>query len=61
MTFVDIDMMLPLRAKARKMGVKILNKIHVVDLSTVENRVVRAVGFDIVSGRVSGRSEDEER
>jgi len=51
MTFVDIDMMLPLRARARKMGVKILNKIHVVDLLTVDNRVVGAVGFDIVSGR----------
>jgi succinate dehydrogenase/fumarate reductase flavoprotein subunit len=50
-TFVDIDMMLPLRARARKTGVRILNKIHVVDLLTVENRVVGAVGFDIVSGR----------
>lgn len=51
MTFVDIDMMLPLRTMARKTGVKILNKIHVVDLLTVDNRVVGAIGFNIVNGR----------
>ena len=32
MTFIDIDLMLPIRARARKMGTKIINKIHVVDL-----------------------------
>ncbi len=50
-TFVDIDLMLPMRAKARKMGAKILNKIHVVDLLTQGQRVVGAVGFDILNGR----------
>jgi len=50
-TFIDIDMMLPMRARARKMGTKILNKIHVVELMKQDNRVVGAVGFDIVSGR----------
>ncbi len=50
-TFVDIDLMLPMRAKARKMGAKILNKIHVVDLLTQGKRVVGAVGFDILNGR----------
>ena len=50
-TFIDIDMMLPMRARARKMGTKILNKIHVVELIKQDSRVVGAVGFDIVSGR----------
>jgi len=49
-TFIDIDMMLPMRARARKMGTKILDKIHVVELLKEDNRVVGAVGFDIVSG-----------
>ena len=47
-TFIDIDMMLPMRARAKKMGTKILNKIHVVDLMKQDNRVAGAVGFDIV-------------
>jgi succinate dehydrogenase / fumarate reductase flavoprotein subunit len=51
MTFVDIDMMLPIRSKARKMGTKIMNKIHVVDLLREGNRVVGAVGFNIIDGR----------
>lgn len=50
-TFIDIDMMLPLRSRARKMGVKIINKIHVVDLLKQDNRVVGAVGFNIIDGR----------
>ena len=50
-TYIDIDMMLPMRARAKKMGTKILNKIHVVDLMKQDNRVVGAVGFDIVNGR----------
>jgi succinate dehydrogenase / fumarate reductase, flavoprotein subunit len=51
MTFIDIDLMLPIRAKARQMGVKFLNKIHVVDLLKRTNKVVGAVGFDIVTGK----------
>ncbi len=49
-TFIDIDMMLPMRAKAKKMGTKIINKIHIVDLLTQDNRVVGAAGFNIVDG-----------
>lgn len=49
-TFIDIDMMLPMRSRARKMGTKILNKIHVVELVQQDNRVVGVIGFDIVSG-----------
>ena len=51
MTFVDIDMMVPMRARARKLGTKILNKIHVVELLKKDDRVVGAVGFDIITGR----------
>jgi succinate dehydrogenase / fumarate reductase flavoprotein subunit len=47
----DLDMMLPLRAQARKAGIKLLNKVHVVDLLKQGDRVVGAVGFDINDGR----------
>ena len=50
-TFIDIDMMVPMRARARKMGTRILNKIHVTELMKQDNRVAGAVGFDIVNGR----------
>jgi succinate dehydrogenase/fumarate reductase flavoprotein subunit len=51
MTFIDIDLMLPIRAKARQMGTKFMNKIHVVDLLKRANKVIGAVGFDIVTGK----------
>ncbi len=51
LTFIDIDLMLPVRARARKLGVKFINKVHVVDLFKQDNKVVGAVGFDIVTGR----------
>jgi len=50
-TFIDIDMMVPLRATARKLGTKMLNKIHVVDLLRKDDRVIGAVGFDIITGK----------
>jgi len=50
-TFIDIDMMVPMRARARRLGTKLINKLHVVDLVKKDCRVVGAVGFDIVSGR----------
>ncbi len=49
-TFLDIDMMLPMRAKAKKLGTKIINKIHIVDLFTKDNCVAGAAGFNIVDG-----------
>lgn len=49
--YVDIDLMLPIRAKARKLGTKIINKIHIVDLLKQENRIIGAVGFDIITGQ----------
>lgn len=51
LTFIDIDLMLPIRARARKLGTKFLDKVHVVDLLKQGNRVVGAVGFDIVTGK----------
>ncbi|MGD0781123.1 MAG: FAD-binding protein [Dehalococcoidales bacterium] len=50
-TYIDIDLMLPIRNKARKMGVKFLNKIHVVDLLKKSNKIIGAVGFDIITGK----------
>ena len=50
LTFIDIDLMLPLRKRARKLGVRMLSKIHVVDLLKQQDRVVGATGFDIVDG-----------
>lgn len=50
-TFIDIDMMVPMRARSRRLGTKLLNKVHVVDLIKKDDRVVGAIGFDIVSGR----------
>ncbi len=49
--FIDMDLMLPIRARARKLGTRIMNKIHVTDLLMERDRVVGAVGFDMISGR----------
>ncbi|MCR4393635.1 MAG: FAD-binding protein, partial [Dehalococcoidales bacterium] len=51
MTFIDIDLMLPIRARARKLGTKFLDKIHVVDLLKSDNKIIGAVGFNIVTGQ----------
>ena len=51
--FIDIDLMLPIRARARRLGTRILNKIHVVDLLVEQDRVVGAVGFDIAPRSLS--------
>jgi succinate dehydrogenase/fumarate reductase flavoprotein subunit len=51
LTFIDIDLMLPIRARARKLGIKILDKVHVVDLLQQRNRVVGAIGFNIITGQ----------
>jgi len=50
-TGIDRDMLFPLRTKAREMGAKILNKVQVVELLTQADRVVGAVGFNIIDGR----------
>jgi len=48
---VDLNMMLPLRRRARKLGAKTLNKVQVVDLLKQDERVAGAVGFNIIDGR----------
>ena len=48
---IDLNILVPLRKKARKMGAKTLNKVQVVDLLTQNGRVVGAVGFNIIDGR----------
>jgi succinate dehydrogenase/fumarate reductase flavoprotein subunit len=50
-TGIDRDMLFPLRTKAREMGAKILNKVQVVELLTQADRVVGAVGFNIIDTR----------
>jgi len=51
LTFIDIDLMLPVRAKARTQGAQFINKVHIVDLLKEGNKITGAVGFDIVTGR----------
>jgi succinate dehydrogenase/fumarate reductase flavoprotein subunit len=50
-TGVDLDMLFPLRKTALKHGVKTLNKIQLVDLLKQDDRVVGAVGFNLIDGR----------
>jgi len=51
LTAADLDMMQPLRAKAVKLGVRLLDKTQVVDLLKQDDRVIGAVGFSLVDGR----------
>jgi succinate dehydrogenase / fumarate reductase flavoprotein subunit len=48
---VDLDMLLPLRARARKLGVKTVDKVAVIELLRQGQRVVGAVGFNVFDGR----------
>jgi succinate dehydrogenase / fumarate reductase flavoprotein subunit len=50
-TVLDLDMMFPLRERARKLGVNILDKVQVVEILNQDDRVVGAVGFNIFDGR----------
>ncbi len=47
----DLDMMQPLKAKAEKLGVGLLDKTQVVDLLKQDGRVTGAVGFNLLDGR----------
>ena len=47
---LDLDLMETLRKTAIKAGVKIVNKTQVVDLLKKDDRVVGAVGFNILDG-----------
>ncbi len=50
-TGVDRDMLFPLRTRARELGARILNKVQVVELLKQGDRVVGAVGFNVIDGR----------
>jgi succinate dehydrogenase / fumarate reductase, flavoprotein subunit len=47
----DLDMIMLLRARARKSGVKTLSKVQIVELLKEGKRVVGAVGLNVVDGR----------
>lgn len=47
---IDHDMMEQLVKSGRKLGVKYINKLQIVDYLTREGKVIGAVGFDIVTG-----------
>ncbi len=49
----DLDMMQPLRAKASKLGVRLLDKTQVVDLLKQDGRVIGAAGFNLLDGRLA--------
>ena len=49
----DLDMMQPLRAKAVKLGVRLMDKTHVVDLLNQEGRVTGAAGFNLLDGGIA--------
>ena len=51
MGLIDIDLMLSIRARALDLKTRILNKIHVTDLVKQGDRIVGAVGFNILTGR----------
>ena len=50
---VDLDMMRPLRAKASRLGVRLVDKTHVVELLKADGRVTGAAGFNLLDGRMA--------
>jgi succinate dehydrogenase/fumarate reductase flavoprotein subunit len=48
---VDLDFMQVMTQKAKRAGVRFLEKVSVVDLLTNENRVVGAIGFSLLTGK----------
>jgi succinate dehydrogenase / fumarate reductase flavoprotein subunit len=47
----DLDMMQPLKSRAEKLGVKLLDKTSVNELLTQDGHVIGAVGFNLLDGR----------
>ena len=47
---IDLDMMEILVKTGKKLGVKYINKVQIVDYLTVDGKVVGAVGFDVITG-----------
>ena len=50
MAAADIDMMNPLYKRARKLGVRFINKVAMVDLLKDGDRCVGGIGFNVVDG-----------
>jgi len=50
LTGPDLNMLFPLRDKALEMGAKVVNKVELVDLITQDDRVIGAVGFNVIDG-----------
>ena len=50
---VDLDMMQPMRARAAGLGVKLVNKTHVVELLKQDERVTGAAGFNLLDGSLA--------
>ena len=46
-------MMRPLRAKASRLGVRLVDKTHVVELLKADGRVTGAAGFNLLDGRMA--------
>ena len=47
---VDLDLMFKLRSVARKLGIRTVERTQAVELLTNNNRVVGAVGFNLITG-----------
>ncbi|MDF2788383.1 MAG: SdhA [Neobacillus sp.] len=50
MCLVDTDIILRMANKAKKRGIKFLDKISVTDLLTYEGKVTGAIGFSVING-----------
>ena len=50
LTAAELDMLLPVHRRARKLGVRFLDKTAMVDLLTDGNRAVGGVGFSVLNG-----------
>jgi len=48
---IDHGLMLPLRRRARQLGARTIDKVALIDLLKYDDRVVGALGFNIVDGR----------
>nr|WP_320133536.1 FAD-binding protein [uncultured Holophaga sp.] len=50
LTAVDLDLLYKMEKRARSLGVRMVNKVQTIELLKQDDRVVGAVGFNIVTG-----------
>ncbi len=50
LTAAELDMLLPIHRRAKKLGVEFIDKTTIVDLLTDAGRAVGAVGFSLLTG-----------